>query len=239
MKKRTIFGLAAAAVLIAAVIYLASGMGGPNAHVITMPSPTAESSGGSEGDSLSKLDITPETLKYVLEDIIRSDSFSRAYSVKTYWEGGESESFVKHWSLGDKTKLVIERRNETKNILICGNEVSIWYDGDKRALTANLSEDLVRREIDRFSGLLTYEDIYALDQDDILDAGYGEKFGQACIYAKYRQGVFNYVSHIYLAIDSGLLVSSETYDGDRLVNSMELLAAPSSTPEESIFELPF
>lgn len=239
MKNKTIIGILAAIILIAAVIYLVASIGGPDTHVIVMPSPTAENGGNTVTDGGGKLDITPETLKTALETVNRTQSFSRAYSVKTYWEGGESEEIIKHWSRDGKTRLVISQDTEVKNILILDDRVYIWYDGDQRAMEAGLSEASVKRETDRLSRLLTYEDIYALDQDDILDAGYGEKFGHSCIYAKYKQGIFDYVNQIYLSIDSGLLISIEVYDGEKLVNSMELIAAVSSVPEEDLFQLPF
>lgn len=239
MKNKTVIGIVTAAVLVAALIYLVSSIGGPDTHVIVMPSPTSESSGSAGADGTGKLDITPETLKTALETIYRSESFSRAYSVKTYWNGGESEEIIKHWSRDGKTKLVLSRGTEVKNILILDDKVYIWYDGDQQAMEAGLSEASVKRETDRLSRLLTYEDIFALDQEDILEAGFGEKFGHACIYAKYKQGAFNYVNQIYLSIDSGLPVSIEIFDGDKLVSSMELITALSSVPEESLFQLPF
>lgn len=239
MKHKTIIGILATAVLFVGVIYLATNTDDPGTHVIAMPSPTVGNNDSSEADGGDEYKITAETLKLTLKTVERSDSFSRAYSVKTYWEGGESDETIKHWSRDGKTRLVISRGTEVKNILILDDRVYIWYDGDQRAMEAGLSEASVKRETDRLSRLLTYEDIYALDQDDILDAGYVDKFGQACIYAKYKQGTFGYVNQIYLSVDSGLLVSVEVYDGEKLATSMELITSVSSAPEEDLFRLPF
>lgn len=239
MKNKTIIGILAVAVLIAAVIYLVASIGGPDTHVIVMPSPTTKNNDNFTTDGDSSLDVTPETLKTVLDTVSRAESFSRAYSVKTYWEGGESEETINHWSRDGKTRLVISRGTEVKNILILEDRVYIWYDGDRSAMEAGLSEASVKRETDRLSRLLTYEDIFALDQEDILDAGYSEKLGHACIYAKYKQGIFDYVNQIYLSIDSGLPIAIEVYDGEKLVNSMELIATVSSLPEDALFRLPF
>ncbi len=238
MKKRIVYG-SIAAVIIVVIAYLIIVYGSTdNSHIISMPSPTAESGGNPNNDSINRVEVNSETVKTVLGTLTRAESFSRTYTIKNYWDVGENESTLNYWKKGDNTKLSISRKNIVRNILIRGNDLYVWYDNSFGVWKSKLPESNVSKEVDEFSSLITYEEIMDISQEKIIDAGYGEHSGQSCIFVKYKSGILNYVNHLYVSIDTGLLVSTEKFDGDKLINSMESVSTKHATPSDDIFEIP-
>lgn len=238
MNKRIIY-ISIAALLVITITVLINTYGSTDdSHKITLPSPTAQSSGNIGDDKINRIEVTPETVKSVLETLSRAESFSRTYSIKTYWDGGESESTLNLWRKGENIRLSISQNNTVRNILVLGNDLYIWYGGSSVVFQSKLSESSVNKEIDKFSRLVTYEDIFETPVEDILNAGYLEQSGQACIFAEYKSGNSDYVNQIYVSIDSGLLVSLSRYDGEKLINSMASVSTELSTPSDDVFEIP-
>lgn len=238
MKKRIIFG-SIATVIIVVIAYLIIVFGPTdNSHVISMPSPAVDSDGNINNDSINRVEVSPETVKVVLGTLARSESFSRTYTIKSYWDGGESESTLNYWQNGGNIRLSISQDNTVKNILIRGNDLYVWYDGTFGVLKSKLSESSVSKEVDRFSRLVTYEEIMDISQENILDAYYIVHSGQPCIYVEYKSGELNYVYHIYISVDKGLLVSSEKYDGSKLIYSMQAASPELPTPSDDTFDIP-
>lgn len=238
MRKRILFGCIAVAI-IAAIVILIKAIGSPDdSHAITIPSPAVETGGNIGDDGVNRVEVTPETVKVVLGTLARAESFSRTYTIKNYWDGGESESTLSYWQKGSNIRMNIKQNNTVRNILVLGNDLYVWYDGSSGIFKSKLSESNVSREVDMFSGLVTYEELKEIPQEDILNAGYIEHSGQACIYAEYKSGELNYVKHLYVSNDTGLLVSLEKYDGDTLIYSMESVSIELSTPSDDIFKIP-
>ncbi len=238
MKKRFILGSIAAVVVVIIAFLIINYGPTDNSHVITMPSPAASSGSVSGDDGISRVEVNPETVKTVLGTLVRAESFYRTYTIKTFWDGGESESSLSYWQKGENIKLRIAENKSSRNILVRGDELYIWYDSSSSVFNSKLSESSVSQEIDRFSGLVTYEEIMDIPQENILGAYYVDKSGQACIYVEYVSGELNYVNHLFVSVDSGLLVSSEKFDGDKLVYSMESTSSELTTPSDDVFKLP-
>ncbi|MBP8639919.1 MAG: hypothetical protein KBI01_03320 [Oscillospiraceae bacterium] len=238
MRKRILFVCVAIAIIAAIVILIKAIGSTDNPHAITIPSPAAESGGYIGDDGVNRVEVNPETVKVVLGTLSRAESFSRTYTVKNYWNGGESEDTLSYWQKGSNIRINIKRNNTVRNILVLENDLYVWYDGSSGVLKSTLSKSDVAREVDMFSGLVTYEDIKEIPQEDILNAGYTEHSGQACIYCEYKSGELNYVKRLYVSNDTGLLVSLEKYDGDTLIYSMESVSIELSTPSDNIFQIP-
>jgi len=236
--KKIGFEIVVALVAIAAVLLIVTNGPGEDAHQITVPSPAVDSGGDINDDGITRIEVTPETVRAVLGTLTRAESFSRSYAIKTLWTGGESQSDLSYWQKGDNIRLSITSGSSVRNILVRGEDLYVWYDGYSGFFKSKLSESDVSKEVDMFSGLLTYEELMDVPQEDILDAGYADQSGQPCIYAIYKSGELGYVSHIYISIDTGLLLSTEKYDGDTLIYSMSSVSTDLSTPSDSIFEVP-
>ncbi|NCB74709.1 MAG: hypothetical protein EOM51_08205 [Clostridia bacterium] len=238
MKKRIIWGsFAALTVVVIAFLIIYYGPT-DSSHVISMPSPAASNGDLSGDDGISRVEVNPDTVKTVLGTLVRAESFYRSYTIKTYWDGGDSETSLSYWQKGDNIKLRIAKNESVRNILVRGDELYIWYDNSSSVFNSKLSESSVSKEIDRFSGLVTYEEIMDIPQDNILDAYYVDKSGQACIFVEYVSGELNYVNQLFVSVDSGLLVSSEKFDGDKLVYSMESASPELTTPSDDVFKVP-
>lgn len=238
MKKRIIYG-SIATIIIVIIAYLVIVFGpADNSHVISMPSPAVESGGNTNNDSINRVEVSPETVKVALGTLARPESFSRTYTIKSYWDGGKSESSLNYWQNVGNIRLSISQDNTVKNILIRGSDLYVWYDGTYGVWKSKLSESNISKEVDAFSSLITYEEIMDIPQENIIDAGYGEHSGQPCIYVKYKSGVLNYVNHLYVSVDTGLLVSTEKFDGDKLIYSMESVSPELSTPSDDFFDIP-
>jgi|GEM_PF-1219029 len=240
MKKRIIYGVIAIIIIVAIVILVNAFGSTDDSHVITMPSPAIDSGGSISDDGIDRIEVSSENVKTVLETITRAESFSRTYTIKTLWNGGKSTSTstLTYWQKGDNIRMSISQGNTVRNILILGDDLYIWYNGTYGVWQSKLSESSVSMEVDRFSELVTYEDIKGIPQEDILDASYAVHLDQPCIYAEYKSGELNYIYHVYVSINTGLLVSIEKYDGEDLIYSMESDSTELSTPPDNLFSIP-
>jgi len=227
----------AAAVVIAVVVVVRLCLPVRAEHEISVPSPAA--SGMSASDSIRRADVTKDTVQAVLQKTLsRAASYSRVYKVTTLWTGGQSESTVSVWKSGDNARINTARGGTVKNVLVSGRQLSVWYDGSNSVFHSALADSGSVQELDEFSRLVTYEGIFDVPADKILDAGYVEHDGQSCIYAKYTAGSLNYVNQIYVSISSGLLVSAEIDDGETPVYRMETVSTDLTEPSASYFTAP-
>lgn len=239
MNRRIIYAILAV-IAITALVFLVLNYGDPvDSHTVTLPSPAVESGGAPDGDGTDSIEVTPETLKVVLGTLVRAESYSRTYTVTDYADGGQKkDTALSLWQEGGSVRLSIAEGSTVRNLLIRDGALYVWYDGYAGVFKSALPEDALRRETDRFTRLVTYEDILALPQEDILDAGYAEISGQPCIFAEYRSGQLGYVTRVNIAVGSGLVVSMEKYDGDTLLFSMASGPTDLSTPPDSVFDIP-
>ena len=238
MKKRIIYGCVAVVIIVVIVFFVKTLSSPYDSHAINMPSPAVDSSGNTSDDGINRVEVTPETVKAVLGTLSRAESFSRTYSIKTYWDGGESESNLSYWQKGSNIRMSISQNETIRNILVIDNDLYVWYDGSSGIFKSKLSESSVAREVDKFSGLVTYEDIMEVPQEDILNAGYDVHSGQSCIIVEYKSGELDYVNRLYISVDNGLLIAAEKYDGETLIYSMESDSPELSTPSDEIFAIP-
>ena len=180
--------------------------------------------------------ITEDSVQTVLPMLRRADAYTRTLRSEIFWTGGSSVSTIDVSANGDLLRLNIHSSDGTKNILISGDKKWIWYDGSN-TLFSGAAHD---RDSDEYQNLLTYEDITELPRENIRDAGYENYENVNCLYVSYVQGNFGYLSKVWISVDTGLLMGSETYDE----NSGELIMRLSSSkpvigsPDESVFKLP-
>lgn len=233
MKKRALFIAAAAVVLIISVLMIKSYSSSQPA-AITLPKPNSQYGSGIESSGDSQIVVKPETVCLALSTLNRTESYSRAYTVTTYWDGGECRDSLNVWQKGSSLRMSLDHAGTVKNLLIVGRDLYIWYDGYSGAESFTFYKDFDYSETDRFARLLTYEELYSLDTSSITDAGYIQQQGEPCIYVEY-EGTNSYVNHIYVSVNSGLLVTAEIFDGDTLIYSMQSQTTELSTPSDEVF----
>lgn len=178
--------------------------------------------------------VTPGTVQAAISTLSRAGSYSRTITVESFWSGGSSSRTIGVWVNGSDAKFLISNGHTVKNVLISGDELWIWYSDSPDVYIGPASDSAA----DEYQGLLTYEDILNLDPASITDAGYTEYSGERCIYVEYSDGVLGYVSHIWVSVDTGLLMGSQTMDGDTLIYRMSSSTPDISTPDESVFQRP-
>ena len=240
MKARTVIGYLLLGLLLAAVIALVFRFA-PSASVDTaqviLPTalPSAAPNEGEGGDEQVQLvAVTTDTVQAVIGTLTRADSYARTLTFESFWDGGSSKRSIDVWLRGDNARFTVKQGESTKNVLLLGTELWIWY-ADRAEVYHGLASE---RAADEYQALLSYEDILAVNKRDIFQAGYMEYNGENCIYARYTQGELGYESCFWVSESTGLLMGSETYDGDTLVYRMSSTPADISTPDDEVFVHP-
>ena len=235
MKKKLTIILAAiiGAIIIAVVLFSVFSPGG-EAPVISLPSPSSNSG---NGDS-RLVTVNPETVQTAISTLSRCEAYSREYTVTNYFQGGSTQSTIKVWHDGDKTKLQFEQDSTVKNTLFRDNMVYTWYDDDPGAVFTSSADSLSPQALDHSARIIYYEDLLSANSEQITDAGYIEKSGEYCVFAEYLSEDLNYVNRIYVSVDTGLLVAAEVYEGETLTYSMETVSTNLATPEDAVFSPP-
>lgn len=226
--------------LAAALVYFALVLS-PNASVDTpaviLPNPTAGSDAPSDSSAESEnrvIAVTPETVQTAVGMLTRAGSYSRMIIAETFWTGGSAVRSINVAVSGDRARLTVSDSHGVKNLLISGDELWIWYPDSDNIYNGPAGGSAA----DEYQSLLTYEDILRLDPASITDAGYMDYNGDNCIYAEYADGELGYVSRFWVSVNTGLLMGSETLDGEVLVYRMSSSVPDISTPDEKVFEPP-
>ncbi len=239
MNRRIIYAIFAFVAITALVFLVLSYQEQEDPYTISLPSPALESGGMLDGNKADSIEVSPRTLKAVLGTLVRTESYSRTYTVTDYADGGQKkETALSLWQKGGSVRLSITEGNAVRNLLVRDGSLYIWYNGYAGVFQSALPKDALSRETDRFTRLVTYEDILELPQEDILDAGYVDMDGQPCIFVEYRSGLLGYVTRVNIAVGSGLVISIEKYDGDALLFAMASGSTDLSTPPDSVFDIP-
>jgi len=232
--------LVALIILIAALLFLDTEPGSGTAAV-TLPSPTASaavSSGQDREDDRTVLAlVTPETVQAVVASLPQTGAYSRIFTVESFFSGGSSSSLIAVWVRGSGLRVKEVSESAIRNTLILDDQLWIWYDDSTRIFSGRLS-DLSPAEVDRYQRLISYQQLLSLDADAILEADYTDYAGCPCIYARYRAGELGYDYRVYVSVDTGLLMGSETWDGDTLIYRMVSDEPDISTPEDEVFSIP-
>lgn len=227
----------ALAALVAMIWALAPGAEPNTPPVILAPLSTADVSVGAPVETQDDhiIAVNADTVKTVIATLSRADSYSRALTVQSFWNGGNATTMIQVWCHGSNQRIRIEPENgPAKNILIRGGEEWIWYDDSASRWHGPTRPG----DADAWQTLLPYEDVLTLDRKAILDAGYDLYNGENCVFVRYKSGALGYESVCWISDSSGLPLAQETYDGDVLIYTMRSTVPDISTPEESVFAIP-
>ena len=207
---------------------------------VILPDTTAlpTAAGGSGSGRLTLAEVTPKTVQAVVATLTRPDSYSRQMLVNSFWAEGEQSWLVQVWQKGEATRIRISpvgSREPDKNLLLKDGRLSIWYaDGPEYYQTGPEPAEAA----DLLQMLPTYEDVLALDPEQIEEAGYVELGGEMRIMVAAREKPTDYLTIYYISIETGLLEAAERRDGDRIIYRMTAQPADLAAPEDSLFLLP-
>lgn len=231
-----ILALAALGVLI---YLLAPGSVPETPPVVLATLPAQDSSGvpaASDSPGVRVISVDPDTVQTVIGMLARADSYSRTLTAQNFWNGGSATTEIEVRVRGENVRLTIrgDGSDAEKNVLIRGAEEWIWYSDGGGVWHGSAKEG----DADAYQTLLTYEDVLSLDKSAISDAGYTVYNGENCIFVRYTAGELGYEHFCYVSDATGLLMGTETYDGDMLVYSLRSSVPDISTPSDDIFAIP-
>ena len=119
--------------------------------------------------------------------------------------------------------------------LISEDTVYYWYEGSSDYLTAPAeggSADLAQH-------IPTYETVLDADPEQITGTGYDDsRGGIPCIYVEVSAPGGERVDRYWISVESGLLISSETLEGEELLYRMTAYSPIQSCPSGTTFQLP-
>lgn len=243
MKKRGAFFyilIVLALAAIAGLIFLLAPGNEPETPAVLLPpvaTPDLSGSGSTDDAQLQQtIAVTPETVQTVIGTLSRATGYSRTLTVENYWEKGKRVDTLDVWAQGENFRITVRSTlNDTvKNVLLLGREKWIWYSDRDGVFHGTVRAG----DPDAYQTLLTYEDVLALDPDKITDAGYTDLDGTACVFVRYTDGPFDYDHYCYIAVDTGLMMGQDSYDGEQLIYAMRSSVPDFSTPDEALFAVP-
>ena len=195
----------------------------------------AQQSGSAAAELPAVIAVTPETVQTAVETLERAENYSRVLSVERFWSGGESRETVSVKKRGADMRITIASADtETKDYLLTDGTLWVSYGGGSGLFRRSAAAE----DTDLLQSIPTYEKLLNAAPDSILDAGYTEYNGEACIYACYIEGRLQYEYRCYVSPETGLLSGCEIYDADELIYRMLASETALSVPEDSWFAVP-
>ena len=198
--------------------------------------PASGSSGPEAADQYWQVDVTPETVQSIVATLIRPDSYYRELTVETLWSGGSFSSSVQYWQdrAWSHTRQDLAS-GAVRHDLAGPEEAYYWYEGSSawNALPAD------ERSHDLAQHIPTYETVLDADPEQITGTGYDDsRGGIPCIYVEVSAPGGERVDRYWISVESGLLISSETLEGEELLYRMTAYSPIQSCPSGTTFQLP-
>ncbi len=209
---------AAFALLLALAAFFFLRLSGHRPPAVTLPAPEQEAHGGevvtgAEQEALRRVEVTPETVRLVIERLARPENYRRVVSIERFWSGASGVTTAEvavagGWTRVDRTDM----NGDTRHSITSPTESWVWY-GDG----ADVYHGAAALTADEEQSIPTYETILRLDPADIAVADYRSYEGLNCIYVETATDAAGYVDCFFIGVDSGLLVSMErTRNGERV-----------------------
>lgn len=207
---------------------------------VTLPSPQSGTSESEKNaainrDTLSVVEITPETVQSAIATLRRPERYCRTIELEQFWETGGGSwtvtAWVKDgWSRADRTM----PDGRVRHTLTDGGTTYIWYNNEDSVFTAPAGAITA----DNDQSIPTYEDILALNVEEIVLADYQELSGVNCIYTETAENERGYSLRYWVSVDTGLLVAAEKLEDGELIYTMTALTLEAEAPTDADFTLP-
>lgn len=228
-RKRTIFAVIIALVLVVALLYsFGLNLFAKNPQLeLADPDqsgsqPTA-SAGPGEGAGIP-VDVTMETVQSVIASLSRYESYYRSLTVSYFWGDGESGTLdVQIWEDGGwiRTQTLLSS-GTIENSVVGEGQIWLWYHDGTEASAETVYEGPAKGMLsDRMQYIPSYEDVLDLVSAQITQADYLEYAGQPCIYVEAENQKLGYLYRYWISITNGLLTAAETEKGGVVVYRME------------------
>ena len=205
---------------------------------IVLPEGPADSSGvnsGSGPESVSVVEITPETVQIAIATLSRPASYSRSQTVETFWSGGSGQSVSQVYVSGGRTRLDTQLPDGSiRHMLLAGELAGVWYD-DEEDWTVLRGGELTADQAGRMP---TYETVLALPAEEIAQADCRQIDGVSCIYVETAADDSGCADRYWVSVENGLLYAAERTQDGQVIYRFTASLPESGGPAESLFLLP-
>ena len=184
-----------------------------------------------EGTGQLSVQITPHTVRSAVATLSRLPSYSRTVRITQFWDAGRGSYEANVSVSGGWTRIDLEQTGGTvRHTLTDGVQTYIWQ-GEDAPVFHGPAEGITA---DNEQHIPTYEDVLALEEDQILRADFQDLQGERCIYVEAAEG--DYLRRYWISVESGLLSAAEMLEQETIIYRMESSAV--GEPEEDSFLLP-
>ena len=229
--------IAALGITLAVIINLAVPSG--SEPEIVLPSAVPSGSLLPDGDVIERIDINISNVKNIIAAQEKTTGYYREIRTVLYSETEVSLSDYRVWARNRELRVSrITDGGVEQNTLVRGFDIWRWYSGEEGYYSGNTVGFGVTA-LEQLVGLPSYNDIAALPEEDILDAGFAPRgLSEPCTYIAYRSGNFGYETRMYISQVTGFVLAAEIYDGERLFFTLEGVAQTLTEPDAEHFSAP-
>ena len=243
MKKKTALILSVGVFVLAAVVFVVLRfMGfGRGSGSIVLPQNTSHTSDTEDVAQknlrdMEEITVTKENVREVVKTLSRPSEYDMIARLDYYNENGDASFTSRLRAKNGVYRITVCKENgdvvknlilTAANVYIWGNESQSFFQGKR----GDATEDDEAR-------LPTYEDICALKDEEITDAGTAEIDGVLCVYAAAKKEGADADEKYYVSVLNGLLYAYEAEHGGEKYVSVKTLSADLSPVQDSWFMLP-
>lgn len=176
------------------------------------------------------LRLDAENVQQALGTLSRSTAYYQVMTVSTLWEQQALTTSVQLWRSGSCLRAQIASGDAVKHLATDGKTVWIWYEDQSSVRSLALDSSI---SFDDLLGMPTYETLFDLPQEDILDAGFvtfDETEPHDCLYIATQEG--NQQVRYWVDVDAQLLYRSDILEGDTAVYQLRQSSCQLLTPED-------
>ena len=206
---------------------------------VTLPQPDPAGSVGvvspsGEGETVRRVEVTPETVQRVIERLARPENYARTVLIERFWSGGSGQTAAQVRTADGWTRVdLTDAGGVVRHSVTGGGQSWIWYGTDLETYTgaAALTGD-------EEQGIPTYEDLLQLDPASIAAADYRTYDGAQCICVETGPDAFGCSERWWIAVDSGLLIAAEREADGTVFYRMSAPTLEKDTVTAEAFTLP-
>lgn len=187
-----------------------------------------------DGETVRRVEVTPETVQRVVERLERPDNYARSVTIERIWADGVGQSTAQVRAAGGWTRVDLQDTGGAVRHSITGGGRSwVWYGTDPVIYTgaAVLTGD-------EEQGIPTYEDLLLLDTALITAADYRTYETVNCICVESGPDAFGCSDRWWIAVDSGLLIAAEREKDGAVFYRMTALTLERDGVDAEAFTLP-
>ncbi len=207
---------------------------------IVLPDESSSTDGSQTGgdgvaDVVSKVEINPQTVQYVIETLTRPERYTASMTLTAFWSGGSGTTGVEASMVPGCARLdTALPGGQTRHVIRTGDRTYVWYNKERTVYSGPAGAFSVDEE----QWVPTYEDLLTEDPARIAEAGYETYQETGCVYAATAPDEGGYAEKYWVSVETGLLVAAERLQGENVVYRMELSGVQVGAPEAERFVLP-